>query len=151
MSEESLIEHWQLLVGTTLGPGKWFSIDQPRIDAFADVTLDHQMIHVDPEADATKELGGTIAHGFLGLSMLSHLSQELLEPHSRGHVVLNYGLNRVRFITPVPAASKIRLTATVLTAETKPTGLMIAYDAIVEIEQQHKPAFVAEQLLLILN
>lgn len=150
MNNDSLTTHWASLIGSTLGTTDWLEIDQAKIDAFADVTSDHQVIHVDPDAFATKELGGTIAHGFLGLSMLSYLSHGLLEPHINNNVVLNYGLNRVRFITPIPASSKIRLTATVITTEAKSQGVLVTYQSQVDIDQHEKPAFVAEQLILIM-
>ncbi len=151
MSEQALIKTWSALADTTLGPTDWFEIDQLQIDAFADVTLDHQVIHIDPTAEATKALGGTIAHGFLGLSMLSHLSRDLLAPYVDGKVVLNYGLNKVRFITPVPASSKIRLTITIRSIEAKPQGVLVTYESVVDIHNLLKPAFVAEQLILILE
>lgn len=145
------MSNWNALIEKTLGPTEWFEIDQSRIDAFADNTLDHQVIHIDQNAPATQMLGGTIAHGFLGLSMLSHLSRELLNPYIDGKVVLNYGLNKVRFISPIAASSQIRLTIKVLGTEIKSQGLLVTYESTVNIKDQQKPAFIAEQLALILD
>lgn len=150
MQSDELLSHWQQLSGTELGTTEWLTIDQARIDSFADTTLDHQVIHIDPEAEATKILGGTIAHGFLSLSLLSYLSSTLTSPHVAGHTVLNYGLNRVRFLMPVPSGSDIRLQLKVVQAEEKSQGVLVTFNSEVEIRDRNKPAFVAEQLALIL-
>src|SRR5215472_16572072 len=108
------------LVGRTLEPSEWFRVDQSRIDSFADATLDHQFIHVDRERAAKTPFGSTVAHGFLTLSLLSHLCK------SSGFVVegalmsVNYGLNRVRFVTPVAVGSEIRAIRTVKAVEPRP-------------------------------
>ena len=130
------------LIGQELGVSDWVTIDQDRINRFADVTNDHQWIHVDVER-ATREIGGTIAHGFLTLSMLSAMTYTILriEGVTRG---LNYGFNKVRFITPVPAGSRIRLREVLLAAEPKAGGLALTRECTVEIEGQSKPALVAE-------
>ncbi len=151
MNKKPLLATWSALAEKTLGPTDWFEIDQLQIDAFADITLDHQVIHIDPTAEATKALGGTIAHGFLGLSMLSHLSRDLIAPYVNEKVVLNYGLNKVRFITPIPASSKVRLTITIRKTEPRPQGVLVTYESVVEIHNLQKPAFFAEQLILILE
>ena len=120
------------LIGQELGVSDWVTIDQDRINRFADVTNDHQWIHVDVER-ATREIGGTIAHGFLTLSMLSAMTYTILriEGVTRG---LNYGFNKVRFITPVPAGSRIRLREVLLAAEPKARGLALTRDCTVQIE-----------------
>lgn len=145
-----LFTHWQALVGNDLGTTDWFTIDQARIDKFADTTVDHQVIHIDPQAPATQKLGGTIAHGFLSLSLLSHLSSTLTKPHIGAHAVLNYGLNRVRFISPVPSGSDIRLHMKVKAVEEKPQGVLVTYHSEVELRDAEKPAFIAEQMGLLL-
>ena len=151
MENSTLHSQWSTLIGATLGPGEWFEISQQRIDAFADATLDHQSIHVDPDHTNTIELGGTIAHGFLSLSMLSYLSKALFDPYLDGNVVLNYGLNKLRFITPVPASAEIRLSIRIVNAEVKSQGVLVCYESVVDINQKDKPAIVAEQLALILE
>ena len=150
MQNNELLSHWQSLVGTDLGTTDWLTIDQQRIDNFADTTLDHQVIHIDPQAPATKKLGGTIAHGFLSLSLLSHLSSTLTKTHIGDRAVLNYGLNRVRFLNPVPSGSDIRLHMKVKSVEGITHGVLVTFSSEVEISDQHKPAFVAEQLALLL-
>jgi len=142
---------WQPLIGHKLGPTDWLLVDQQRINAFADATMDHQMIHVDAEAAATKAMGGTIAHGFLTLSLLSHMNAILMKPLTQGHTVLNYGLNRLRFIHPVKSGSQLRLHLEVLNAEQKTQGVLLTLKAEVQIENTEKPALVAEQLVLILD
>ncbi len=128
--------------------GDWFEITQERIDAFADATLDHQFIHVDPErAAAETPFGGTIAHGFLTLSMLVHLSASIpaeLPPLDGLLMGINYGMNRVRFINPVPVGSRIRAVAQVSDVELKGNAVDTTRTMTVEIEGQEKPALVAE-------
>lgn len=150
MQRADLISHWQQLSGTDLGTTEWLNIDQVRIDHFAETTLDHQAIHVDPDADATKKLGGTIAHGFLSLSLLSYLGSTLTAPHIAGITVLNYGLNRVRFLMPVPSGSDIRLHMKVLKTQEKSQGVLVTFHSEVEIRNREKPALIAEQLALLL-
>ena len=150
MQSNELLSHWQQLCGTDLGTTEWLTVDQARIDSFADTTLDHQVIHIDPDADATKKLGGTIAHGFLSLSLLSYLSSTLTSPHVAGHSILNYGLNRVRFLMPVPSGSDIRLHMKVVQAQEKSQGVLVTYNSELEIRDQDKPAFIAEHLALLL-
>lgn len=130
------------LVGQELGVSDWFVIDQARIDRFAEVTGDQQWIHVDVER-ATREIGGTIAHGFLTLSMLSAMTYTVMqvEDASRG---VNYGFNKVRFISPVPAGSRVRSREVLVACEAKGDGLMLTRECTVEVEGQTKPALVAE-------
>ncbi len=128
--------------------GDWFEITQERIDAFADATLDHQFIHVDPErAAAETPFGGTIAHGFLTLSMLVHLSASIpaeLPPLDGLLMGINYGMNRLRFINPVPVGSRIRAVAQVSDVELKGNAVDTTRTMTVEIEGHEKPALVAE-------
>ncbi len=135
------------LVGQELGVSDWFEISQQRIDRFAEVTEDRQWIHVDVER-AGRELGGTIAHGFLTLSMLSAMTYQVLQVDgvSRG---VNYGFNRIRFIAPVPAGARIRSRERLLAVEERAGGLALTRECTVEIEGGEKPALVAEWLGLI--
>ena len=137
------------LVGKELGVGPWVEITQERVDAFADVTGDHQYIHVDPERAATTAFGGTIAHGYLTLSMLPLLSRDRagVQLDLKQKMMVNYGMNRVRFISPVKVGSRVRL-RTVLQAieEVSPNVYQLTYGQTVEIEGSERPAMVAETL-----
>lgn len=150
MDNSELLSHWQQLQGSELGISNWLQVDQQRIDAFADATLDHQVIHIDPQAEATQKLGGTIAHGFLSLSLLSCLIEELTRSHSDKRTVLNYGLNRVRFLQPVPSGASIRLHTTVKDVTDKTNGILVTLDNTLEIDSVEKPVMVAEKLILLL-
>ena len=133
--------------GKDLGHSDWFEIDQERINAFADATLDHQFIHVDPEAAAKTPFGGTIAHGFLTLSMLPYLMKELTLIPENVMMGVNYGFNSLRFINPVAVNSKIRAAATIKgVVEKKPGQMLVTYSVAIEIEGVDKPALVAEWL-----
>ncbi|MEQ8719136.1 MAG: MaoC family dehydratase [Acidimicrobiales bacterium] len=150
MSENAARAHETLEARIGLEPlaGDWFEITQDRIDAFADATLDHQFIHVDPaRAAAEAPFGGTIAHGFLTLSLLVHLSASISTemPRLDGMAMgINYGMNRVRFINPVPVGSRIRAVAQVSNVELKGSVVDLTQTMTVEIEGQEKPALVAE-------
>lgn len=134
-------------VGTDLGYSDWFQIDQSRIDGFADVTLDHQYIHVDPERAALTPFGTTIAHGFLTVSLLVHLSQDLALVPENAVMGINYGINKLRFLAPVKVGSRIRAHSTVAdVVEKTPGQFLITYDVTVEIEDEEKPALVAQWL-----
>ncbi len=136
--------------GRHLGWSEWFVVDQARIDAFADVTLDHQFIHVDPERAAATPFGGTIAHGFLTMSLMVHLAEGLsLRP--RDMVMgINYGFDKMRFISPVPAGSEIRLGLTARSVEARGENrALISYEAVVEIRGSERPALVAEWLSMV--
>ncbi len=151
MSEQTLIQTWQSRVGKKVGTSDWLTIDQDRIDAFADTTEDHQVIHIDPDADATKALGGTIAHGFLSLSLLSYMNASLTRPLNGDRTVLNYGLNKVRFLSPVASGSDVRSHLSVVAAQAKPKGVLVTFNAEIEIRDQKTPALVAEQLALVID
>jgi acyl dehydratase len=136
-------------VGTETGVSRWFVIDQARIDAFAEITEDRQFIHIDPEAARSTPFGGTIAHGFLTLSMLSALAMDAL-PRPEGLAMgVNYGFEKLRFIAPVPAGGRIR-GRFVLQAVTEraPLEYQARNNVTVEIEGSEKPALVAEWLSL---
>jgi len=130
--------------GEQLGASDWMTIDQQRVDAFADATEDHQWIHVDPQRAADGPFGGTIAHGFLTLSLLSHLSESTFSFAER-KMGINYGLNRVRFTSPVPVNSRVRARFTVQKFERiEPNGVQVTWNTVVEIDGSTKPALVAE-------
>ena len=134
--------------GAEQGHGDWFEITQEQIDAFADCTWDHQFIHVDEErAKAETPFGGTIAHGFLTLAMLTHLMRSVpsYTPRLDGAVMgINYGFDRVRFISPVNRGKRVRARAVVKSVELKPAAVQTTRTITVEIEGASKPALVAD-------
>jgi acyl dehydratase len=135
------------MAGTDLGHTGWLEITQDRVDAFADATDDHQWIHVDRERAAAGPFGGTIAHGFLTLSLVIPLFGELLTVRDVSMGV-NYGLNRVRFPAPVPVGSKIRLAATLGAVEDAGVNAVQAViDCTIEVEGGGKPACAAQAVL----
>lgn len=135
------------LEGQEIGVGDWFEITQDRVDAFADVTLDHQWIHVDRERAAEGPFGGTIAHGYLTLSLIPYLNSGITWPVEGARMTVNYGLDRVRFITPVPVGSKVRSRTKVVEVREVPGGVQVKGEVTIEIEGASKPACVAETLL----
>jgi acyl dehydratase len=137
------------LVGKELGVSDWFTIDQRRVNDFADVTLDHQFIHVDLERARLTPFGGTIAHGFLTLSLLVHLCLPFIPVPANRELVVNYGFDKIRFVAPVRTGKRIRARG-VLGAvdERKPGQILLRVDVTVEIEGEDKPALVAEWLSL---
>jgi acyl dehydratase len=146
---EKAYELHQKAIGETEGTGEWVEITQERINAFADVTEDHQFIHVDPELAAQMSPWKvTIAHGFLTLSLLTHLSSSIPTPPERleGIVMgVNYGFEKVRFVNPVKVGQKIRATSVLSAVEAKDANTIQATKTItVEIEGEGKPALVAE-------
>ena len=139
---EKLIDY----VGQEIGSSDWFEVDQDRIDMFADATLDHQFIHIDSEK-ATPLFGSTIAHGFLSLSLVPHLtSQAVLAPENL-KMVFNYGLDKVRFINPVNVGSKVRTHSKRVSVDDKGDGrYLMKTEVTMEIEGVEKPAYIAETL-----
>ena len=136
--------------GRDLGKSDWFVIDQDRVDQFADVTLDHQFIHVDPAAASATPLGGTIAHGFLTLSLLVHLLEGMAPRPQNLLMGFNYGFDKIRFLAPVPVGSRVRATMRVVdVVERQPQQFLTKYDVSVEIEGADKPALVATWLNLL--
>jgi acyl dehydratase len=133
-------------VGTVLGPGPWVDVDQSRVDLFADATGDHQWIHVDPERAAQGPFGGTIAHGYLTLALLPVLMKDL---YSVDGVTMgiNYGLNKVRFPSPVRVGSKVRLTAEIASVDELPGGVQLVLRSTVEADGVDKPVCVAESVV----
>ena len=136
------------LVGESLGPSDWLTIDQPRIDGFAEVTEDRQWIHVD-QARAAEEMGGTIAHGFLTLSLLPRLAERLLVITGCARI-LNVGVNKARFTAPVASGARIRLRQRVLTVRDRAGGREITTDNAFEVENGERPVCVAESVMLAL-
>jgi acyl dehydratase len=137
------------MVGEEVGVSDWALLDQDRINAFADVTFDPYFIHTDPER-AKKEtpFGSTIAHGFLTLSMLSAMAYDAL-PDIEGRTMgMNYGFDKIRFISPVRAGSKVRGRFTIAGVTRKPGQIVVRYGVAVEIEGQDKPALAAEWLTI---
>jgi acyl dehydratase len=128
--------------GDTYGPSSWIEIPQEKIDAFAEVTDDHQWIHVDPERAREGPFGTTIGHGYLTLSLVTSMSYEVVPRH--GGMGINYGLNRVRFPSPVPVGSRVRGTFEVLDVEEQDWGRQVTMRASVEREGGDKPVCVAE-------
>jgi acyl dehydratase len=142
-------EQLTAMVGRDLGTSEWFLIDQARVDEFADVTLDHQFLHVDPERAKATPFGGTIAHGFLTLSLLVHLSLPFIPTLANRKLVVNYGFDKVRFAAPVRVGKRIRALAKLgEVTERKPGNVVLRVDVTVEIEGEDKPALVAEWLSL---
>lgn len=136
------------LVGTSLGTGDWFAIDQARIDAFAAATADHQWLHTDPARAAAGPYGRTVAHGFLVLALLPALASSILAVSGFTSVV-NYGLNRVRFPAPAPVDSRVRDRVKLDSAETAPSGILLTLTHTIEVEDQDRPACVAQQIRLL--
>lgn len=135
------------LIGQEVGVSRWFEIDQARIDAFADVTEDRQFIHVDPEAARQTPFGGTIAHGFLTLSLASAMSYDAVKPLDGVAMGVNYGFDKLRFLAPVPAGSRVRGRFKLLSAEDKGGGRwLIKHELTIEIDGADKPALIAEWL-----
>ena len=141
---------FEAAVGQEDGVGEWFTVDQERINQFADVTLDHQFIHVDPEAARATPFGTTIAHGFLTLSLLTHLDKSVPkgDPARYAGVALglNYGFEKVRFMNPVKVGSRIRVRSALAKAELKGPWIQTTRTMTVEIEGDPKPAMVADWL-----
>lgn len=145
------LEAYEAMVGKEIGVSSWHLIDQPRIDTYADVTEDHQFIHVDPER-AKKEtaFGTTIAHGFLTMSMLSVMSYEVMPAIAGTTMGVNYGFDKLRFISPVRSGKRVRGRFVLAEAKLrKPNELQSRTNVTVEIEGEDKPALVAEWLGLI--
>jgi acyl dehydratase len=137
-------------IGQEVGVSGWLTIDQQRIDEFADATDDRQFIHTDPETAAKTPFGGTIAHGFLSLSMLSRMAAEGMLVPDGIKMAVNYGLDRVRFIKPVRSGKRIRGRFRLDSVEEKAPGqLLLRHTVIVEIEGEGKPALTAEWLGLL--
>jgi acyl dehydratase len=139
------------LVGIEQEPSSWLEITQERVNRFADATNDHQFIHIDAEKAGQTPFRGTIAHGFLTLSLLPYLLAEKARPVEDTVMGINYGLEKVRFLQPVRVGSRIRARQVLLEAVEKKPGQWLTRTAVtIEIEQLEKPAMVAEFLALIM-
>jgi acyl dehydratase len=146
--EITSLEELHSLVGQEVAIGDWFEVTQDRINQFAEATGDHQWIHLDTErAKSDSPYRTTIAHGFLTLSLLSHLMAETVQIKLPIKMGINYGLNKVRFVSAVPAGAKIRARATLQNLEEVPGGQQLTWAITVEREGGDKPACVAEWLV----
>lgn len=136
-------------IGQPRKADEWFTVTQERIDMFADATLDHQFIHVDPERARESPFGTTVAHGFLTLSLIPKLLEPIQLIPQDIVMGLNYGLNRVRFPHPVPVNSELRATLTLLKIDEKsPDRILLTSEIVVEIKGIEKPALIAESLAM---
>jgi acyl dehydratase len=137
-------------IGRELGPSEWLAVTQEMIDKFADATGDHQWIHVDVERAKREMPGGkTIAHGYLTLSLLPRLAPTLMKIEKRRRGI-NYGSNKIRFVTPVPAGARIRLRQKLVKAEeVADNGVRLTSEMVMEVEGQERPAMVAETLSVV--
>ena len=144
------IDQLAAAVGADLGTSDWFEIDQDRVDLFADATDDHQWIHVDQERAAQGPFGGTIAHGYLTVSLIPALSKTIFSVETDGPR-LNYGLNKVRFPNPVKVGSRVRAQATLAELVDVAAGKQLVVRYTIEIEGEDKPACVAETVVLLLE
>jgi acyl dehydratase len=136
-------------IGTEVGISSWLTVDQARIDAFAEATEDRQFIHIDPAAATQTQFGGTIAHGFLSLSLLSRMGAEAMLLPEGLKLAVNYGFDRIRFLAPVKSGKRLRGRFTLDSiAEKAPGQLLMRHQVTVEIEGEEKPALTADWLSL---
>ena len=143
---EQVMADLQALVGTEVGVSDWMEVTQERVDEFAEATNDHQFIHVNPELAEQTPFGGTIAHGFLTLSLTVAQAAEVEMPIGNPMMGVNYGLDKVRFPAPVPVGSRIRLHVHLDEVTEVPGGLHLKQTMTTEVEGEEKPAMVAERL-----
>jgi acyl dehydratase len=139
-----MLEDLQGRVGQEIGVGDWIAVEQDRIQQFADATGDHQWIHLDEEKAKAGPFGTTIAHGFLTLSLIPAIAPGILPEGV--HMTINYGLDRVRFISPVPSGSRVRARSKVMEVKEVTGGVQVKTEVTIEIEGGEKPACVAEML-----
>ena len=141
------IDEYKKRVGSEIGVSEWILVDQPRVDQFADVTMDHQFIHVDPAKAAHTPLGVTVAHGYLTLSLLSAMAYDIVPQAAGAKMSLNYGFNKIRFLAPVKTGRRIRGRFHLQDFTERSKGeWMLTLAVTVEIEGEDKPALVAEWL-----
>ena len=148
MTTELTLAELEGAAGVELEPSDWVTIEQRAIEQFADATGDHQWIHVDPERAAQGPFGTTVAHGYLSLSLLPGLLGSMLRV-TDARMGINYGIEKVRFTAPVPSGSRVRLKATIRSAERRGEGVLYRVGAEVEIEGAEKPAMVGEVVYLV--
>ena len=146
----STFEEIEAAAGEEIGASDWVEITQERVDKFAEATDDFQWIHVDQEKAKEGPFGGTIAHGYLTLSLIPYLSNKVFGVETEG-AKLNYGLNTVRFPNPVPVGARVRAVVTVGEIAEIPAGRQLTMKYVIEIEGQDKPACVAETVVLLLS
>ena len=146
----SSFEDIESAAGEEIGTTEWVEITQDRVDQFADATGDHQWIHVDVEKAKQGPFGGTIAHGYLTLSLVPWLGSQVFTLDTPG-AKLNYGVNKVRFPSPVPVGSRVRATVSAGEVTDVSAGKQLTLKYVVEIEDQDKPACVAETVVLLLD
>ncbi len=139
-------EEIHALAGQELGTSSWLDVSQDRIDGFAEVTGDHQWIHTDPARAASGPFGTTVAHGYLTLSLLVPLLEEIMIVENRT-LSINYGLDRVRFPSAVPAESRVRMTATLAEVADVESGVQLGIDCVFEVDGQERPACVARAVV----
>ena len=145
------LEQIHARIGTEIGVSDWITIDQKRIDEFADVTEDRQFIHVDPNAAKETMFGGTVAHGFLSLSLLSRMAFDVMLVPDNMKMAVNYGFDRVRFLAPVPVGARVRGVFTLTNIEEKSLGqLLVHHNVMVDIDVTEKPALTADWLSLLI-
>ncbi|MBW0145425.1 MaoC family dehydratase [Sphingomicrobium clamense] len=146
------LEEIQAALGTEIGISGWIEVGQERIDAFAEATEDRQFIHTDPAAAAQTPFGGTIAHGFLSLSLLSRMGADVMLVPETTKMAVNYGLDRVRFLAPVRAGKRVRGRFVLKDMKDKAPGqILMTFGVTVEIEGEDKPALLADWLGLIIT
>lgn len=152
MKTSLTLETMDRLVGQELGVSSWVKVDQQRISEFADCTGDDQWIHIDAERSARESpFGSTIAHGYLTLSLVAQASFEVWIRPAEIATVLNYGLDRVRFLAPVPSGARVRNRVKLMAVEHKPDGrVLITTENTIEIEGKDKPALIANTLVMAL-
>jgi acyl dehydratase len=137
---------FEAAAGAELGPTDWLAVDQQRVDAFAEATDDHQWIHVDPARAATGPFGGTIAHGLLTLSLLPRFMHELYRVDNVA-MAINYGFDKVRFITPVPVGAKVRASSRIAAVHKLDSAVQATLVTTIEVEGAGKPAAVIESIV----
>ena len=142
------VEALKQAVGSELGVSPWLTIDQRRIDLFAEATDDDQWIHVDPGLAAAGPFGGTIAHGYLTLSLIPALNGEIFRVDGLA-MGINYGVNKVRFTSTVPVGSRVRARSTLVSIEAVPQGVRCVIDVTIEVDGQDRPACVAQVVSLL--
>ena len=141
------LDELEALVGKELGVSEWTLVDQKRIDAFADLTEDHQFIHVDPAAARATPLGGTIAHGFLTLSLVANFGYQVVPGVKGAKLGMNYGMNKLRFVSPVKSGSRVRGRFKLKALDDQGGGRWLSTTEVtVEVEGQEKPSIVMEWL-----
>ena len=150
MREFQNLDEFAAAAGEHLGYSEWLTVTQERVNQFADATDDHQWIHVDVERAEAGPFGGTIAHGYLTLSLIPLFNTQLMSIETAG-ARLNYGLNKVRFPHPVKVGARIRCTATLGSLTDIPAGKQMITSYVIEIEGEAKPACVAEMVVLLLG